>query len=131
MRRRLDLAASLVGRPAVIFLDEPTTGLDPAKREDMWGVVRGLVDDGSTVLLTTQYLDEADALADEITRHRPRPGHRPRHPGRPQAGRRRPDAPGAARPTARRLDDVVASWPSISGARPDVDARSAHALSAR
>jgi len=67
MRRRLDLAASLVGRPKVIFLDEPTTGLDPAKREDMWEVVRGLVDDGSTVLLTTQYLDEADALADEIT----------------------------------------------------------------
>ncbi len=67
MRRRLDLAASLVGRPKVIFLDEPTTGLDPAKREDMWGVVRRLVSDGSTVLLTTQYLDEADALADEIT----------------------------------------------------------------
>jgi oleandomycin transport system ATP-binding protein len=67
MRRRLDLAASLVGRPAVVFLDEPTTGLDPAKREDMWGVVRGLVADGSTVLLTTQYLEEADALADEIT----------------------------------------------------------------
>ena len=67
MRRRLDLAASLVGRPSVIFLDEPTTGLDPAKREDMWDVVRNLVDDGSTVLLTTQYLDEADALADEIT----------------------------------------------------------------
>jgi oleandomycin transport system ATP-binding protein len=67
MRRRLDLAAGLVGRPAVIFLDEPTTGLDPAKREDMWGVVRHLVSDGSTVLLTTQYLEEADALADEIT----------------------------------------------------------------
>src|ERR1700749_3143068 len=67
MRRRLDLAASLVGRPQVIFLDEPTTGLDPAKREDMWDVVRSLVSDGSTVLLTTQYLDEADALADEIT----------------------------------------------------------------
>jgi oleandomycin transport system ATP-binding protein len=67
MRRRLDLAASLVGRPSVIFLDEPTTGLDPAKREDMWDVVRHLVDDGSTVLLTTQYLEEADALADEIT----------------------------------------------------------------
>jgi oleandomycin transport system ATP-binding protein len=67
MRRRLDLAASLVGRPSVIFLDEPTTGLDPAKREDMWGVVRTLVHDGSTVLLTTQYLEEADALADEIT----------------------------------------------------------------
>ncbi|RKQ91877.1 oleandomycin transport system ATP-binding protein [Solirubrobacter pauli] len=67
MRRRLDLAASLVGRPSVIFLDEPTTGLDPSKREDMWGVVRSLVHDGSTVLLTTQYLEEADALADEIT----------------------------------------------------------------
>jgi oleandomycin transport system ATP-binding protein len=67
MRRRLDLAASLVGRPAVVFLDEPTTGLDPGKREDMWDVIRDLVADGSTVLLTTQYLDEADALADEIT----------------------------------------------------------------
>ncbi len=67
MRRRLDLAASLVGRPAVIFLDEPTTGLDPAKREDMWDVVRRLVHDGSTVLLTTQYLEEADALAEEIS----------------------------------------------------------------
>ncbi len=67
MRRRLDLAASLVGRPAVIFLDEPTTGLDPAKREDMWDVVRSLVADGSTVLLTTQYLEEADALADDIS----------------------------------------------------------------
>jgi oleandomycin transport system ATP-binding protein len=67
MRRRLDLAASLVGRPAVVFLDEPTTGLDPGKREDMWDVVRNLFTEGSTVLLTTQYLDEADALADEIT----------------------------------------------------------------
>jgi oleandomycin transport system ATP-binding protein len=67
MRRRLDLAAGLVGRPSVIFLDEPTTGLDPAKREDMWEVVRSLVGDGATVLLTTQYLEEADALADEIS----------------------------------------------------------------
>jgi len=67
MRRRLDLAASLVGRPEVIFLDEPTTGLDPSKREDMWEVVRSLVRDGSTVLLTTQYLEEAEVLADEIT----------------------------------------------------------------
>jgi oleandomycin transport system ATP-binding protein len=66
MRRRLDLAASLVGHPEVIFLDEPTTGLDPAKREDMWGVVRSQVADGASVLLTTQYLEEADALADEI-----------------------------------------------------------------
>jgi len=67
MRRRLDLAASLVGRPDVIFLDEPTTGLDPAKRGEMWDVVRSLVKDGSTVLLTTQYLEEAEALADAIT----------------------------------------------------------------
>jgi len=67
MRRRLDLAASLVGNPQVVFLDEPTTGLDPAKREDVWGMIRSLVADGSTVLLTTQYLEEADALADAIS----------------------------------------------------------------
>jgi oleandomycin transport system ATP-binding protein len=67
MRRRLDLAASLVGRPSIIYLDEPTTGLDPAKRGDVWQIVRGLVADGVTVLLTTQYLEEADALADEIS----------------------------------------------------------------
>jgi oleandomycin transport system ATP-binding protein len=67
MRRRLDLAASLVGRPSVVFLDEPTTGLDPSKRDDMWGVVRTIVDEGASVLLTTQYLEEADALADRIT----------------------------------------------------------------
>jgi oleandomycin transport system ATP-binding protein len=67
MRRRLDLAASLVGRPDVIYLDEPTTGLDPVRREDVWRIVRTLVDDGVTVLLTTQYLEEADALADRIS----------------------------------------------------------------
>ncbi len=67
MRRRLDLAASLVGRPDVIFLDEPTTGLDPQARLDVWEVVGSLVREGTTVLLTTQYLDEADRLADRIT----------------------------------------------------------------
>jgi ABC-2 type transport system ATP-binding protein len=66
MRRRLDLAASLVARPPVLFLDEPTTGLDPTSRQRMWGVIRGLVAEGATVLLTTQYLDEADVLADRI-----------------------------------------------------------------
>ena len=66
MRRRLDLAASLVLRPDVLFLDEPTTGLDPRGRNEMWAAVRGLVDRGTTVLLTTQYLDEADRLADRI-----------------------------------------------------------------
>ncbi|UFN97769.1 ATP-binding cassette domain-containing protein [Micromonospora aurantiaca] len=66
MRRRLDLAASLVGAPTVLFLDEPTTGVDPASRRDLWDLVRDLVDGGTTVLLTTQYLDEADRLADRI-----------------------------------------------------------------
>ena len=66
MRRRLDLAAGLVGRPPVLFLDEPTTGLDPTSRVRMWGVIRELVADGVTLLLTTQYLDEADELADRI-----------------------------------------------------------------
>jgi ABC-2 type transport system ATP-binding protein len=66
MRRRLDLAASLVANPEVLFLDEPTTGLDPRARNLMWQVIRDLVSDGTTVLLTTQYLDEADSLADQI-----------------------------------------------------------------
>jgi ABC-2 type transport system ATP-binding protein len=66
MQRRLDLAASLVGRPQVLFLDEPTTGLDPRSRLGMWDVIRSLVAGGTTLLLTTQYLDEADELADEI-----------------------------------------------------------------
>lgn len=66
MRRRLDLAASLIGRPSVVFLDEPTTGLDPAKRDDVWSMIRILVRQGATVLLTTQYLEEADALANDI-----------------------------------------------------------------
>ena len=66
MRRRLDLAASLVGRPRYLYLDEPTTGLDPRSRLELWQMIRTLVADGTTVLLTTQYLEEADRLADEI-----------------------------------------------------------------
>jgi ABC-2 type transport system ATP-binding protein len=66
MRRRLDLAATLVAAPPVLFLDEPTTGLDPASRNDLWELLRELVGDGMTLLLTTQYLDEADRLADDI-----------------------------------------------------------------
>ena len=66
MRRRLDLAASLITRPALLFLDEPTTGLDPRNRSRMWDTIRELVTTGSTILLTTQYLDEADALAGRI-----------------------------------------------------------------
>jgi ABC-2 type transport system ATP-binding protein len=66
MRRRLDLAVSLVATPPVLFLDEPTTGLDPRSRTELWEVLRGLVSDGTTLLLTTQYLEEADQLADDI-----------------------------------------------------------------
>jgi ABC-2 type transport system ATP-binding protein len=66
MRRRLDLAAALVHRPPVLFLDEPTTGLDPSGRSDLWALIGELVADGTTVLLTTQYLEEADRLADNI-----------------------------------------------------------------
>jgi ABC-2 type transport system ATP-binding protein len=66
MRRRLDLAATLVAAPPVLFLDEPTTGLDPAGRNDLWDLLRDLVRDGTTILLTTQYLEEADRLADDI-----------------------------------------------------------------
>jgi ABC-2 type transport system ATP-binding protein len=67
MRRKPDLAVSLIGEPSILFLDEPTTGLDPASREALWDIVRSLVAQDTTVLLTTQYLDEADALADQVT----------------------------------------------------------------
>jgi ABC-2 type transport system ATP-binding protein len=66
MRRRLDLGAALIARPPVIFLDEPTTGLDPRSRLGLWETIEGLVEEGTTVLLTTQYLDEADRLAERI-----------------------------------------------------------------
>ena len=66
MRRRLDLAVSLIAAPPVLFLDEPTTGLDPHSRNELWDVLRGLVSDGTTLVLTTQYLEEADQLADDI-----------------------------------------------------------------
>jgi ABC-2 type transport system ATP-binding protein len=66
MRRKLDLAMTLVGRPEIIFLDEPTTGLDPRSRRTMWDIIRQLVADGVTIFLTTQYLEEADRLADRI-----------------------------------------------------------------
>ena len=66
MRRRLDLGSALIGRPRLLFLDEPTTGLDPRSRLGMWDVIRGLVREGTTLLLTTQYLEEADELADTI-----------------------------------------------------------------
>src|ERR1019366_6709553 len=66
MRRRLDLGAALVANPPLLFLDEPTTGLDPQSRQDLWGIIEGLVEGGTTVLLTTQYLEEADRLAKQL-----------------------------------------------------------------
>src|SRR6476620_42480 len=124
MRRRLDLAASLVGRPRVIFLDEPTTGLDPAKRQDMWEVLRRLVTDGSTVLLTTQYLDEADALADEISviDHGKVMTH-----GTPDGLKRTIGGQRIrVKPTDRtRIGDVSAIAGELSGARPEVTERGA------
>jgi len=71
MRRRLDLAAGMILAPDVLFLDEPTTGLDPRGRNEVWETVRSLVAQGTTVLLTTRYLDEADQLADRITSRSP------------------------------------------------------------
>ena len=78
MRRRLDLGASLVGAPRLLLLDEPTTGLDPRSRIELWDAIRGLVEQGTDVLLTTQYLDEADQLAEPDRDHRPRPRDRRR-----------------------------------------------------
>src|SRR6202043_3932659 len=66
MRRRLDLAAALVANPPILFLDQPTTGLDPQSRQDLWSIIENLVERGTTVLLTTQYLDEADRLAKQL-----------------------------------------------------------------
>ena len=79
MRRRLDIAASLMQRPPVLFLDEPTTGLDLNSRNELWEMIRELVQDGTTVLLTTQYLEEADRLAEPDRRGGRRQGHRERH----------------------------------------------------
>ena len=84
MRRRLDIAMSLIGDPPVVFLDEPTTGLDPEARLEVWQAVRDLAASGTTVLLTTQYLDEAEQLADRIAILHDGPDHRERHPGRAQ-----------------------------------------------
>ena len=98
MRRRLDLAMGLVGDPRIVFLDEPTTGLDPRSRRTMWQIIRDLVAGGVTVFLTTQYLEEADQLADRIARPRPRQLCRRGHRGRAQAaGPRRSHQPAVRR----------------------------------
>ena len=103
MRRRLDIAASIVVTPELMFLDEPTTGLDPRSRNQVWDIIRALVDQGTTVLLCTQYLDEADQLAVADRRHRPWPGDRRGHARRAQGvGRPGHAARARARPRAAR-----------------------------
>ncbi|MFG2131113.1 ATP-binding cassette domain-containing protein [Streptomyces sp. NPDC048751] len=108
MRRRLDLAASLLRRPEVLFLDEPTTGLDPASRNDIWDAVRELKQDGTTVVLTTQYLEEADQLADDIALV---DRGRVAHTGSP-----------------RELKALIGSYAEVVVADPDVLARAAGVL---
>ena len=121
MRRRLDLAAALVARPPVLFLDEPTTGLDPQSRQDLWGVIENLVAGGTTVLLTTQYLEEADRLARDIVvvdhgrviaegtpaELKAEPGHLGglRHPERPRTPSSRRPHWSPRSPTRRRVVD--------------------------
>ncbi|MCR3750210.1 ATP-binding cassette domain-containing protein [Lentzea californiensis] len=120
MRRRLDLAASLVGNPSVLYLDEPTTGLDPHARNEVWAVVRKLVSNGVTVLLTTQYLEEADQLADSITVF----DHgRVVAEGRPDELKRRVGGQTLqVRPTSLRdLDVVYRILGDLTGARPTRD----------
>ena len=122
MRRRLDLAAALVHRPPVLFLDEPTTGLDPRSPRRALGVIEELKAEGATFLLTTQYLEEADRLADQHRRRRPRPRDRRGHGGRAEAATRGDDHPRRARrsdagragaPSARAGSDPSA--PAIDG----------------
>lgn len=120
MRRRLDLAASVVHRPAVVFLDEPTTGLDPARRGETWRMVRSLAAQGSTVLLTTQYLEEADHLADDIVVvdagvvvARGTPDQLKRRLGRQALDIQVTDAA--------RLQDAVARVRGVTGGEPTVD----------
>lgn len=120
MRRRLDLAATLVGRPSVLFLDEPTTGLDPRARTELWGVLETLVGDGTSILLTTQYLDEADRLADDIivVDHGRVIARGDARSLKRQVGG---DNIGVTLREPAQLDDVVAILARLTGARPIVD----------
>ena len=139
MRRKVDLGASLVGAPQLLLLDEPTAGLDPRSRYDLWDTIRDLVAEGTSVLLTTQYLEEADQLAARNRHRRPWTGHHRRHPGRPQgrprARRRRSPCHSRRRPpTSDRHDriartgDTASRRPHPSGVAVAVDCGSARLL---
>ena len=135
MRRRLDLAASLVAEPSVLFLDEPTTGLDPRSRTDLWAMLRELVRNGTTIILTTQYLEEADQLADEVVvlDHGRTVAHGPPAELKARIGTERIDVtiasagelepavratqPFAANPATFDRDRLVVTIPVIEGAR--------------
>ena len=120
MRRRLDLAATLVARPEVLFLDEPTTGLDPRARNDLWAVLETLVGGGATILLTTQYLDEADRLSDDIVviDHGTVIARGDARSLKRQVGG---DNIGITLPDGGRLDDVAAILRRVTGADPIID----------
>jgi oleandomycin transport system ATP-binding protein len=120
MRRRLDLAASLVGRPRILFLDEPTTGLDPRARLDLWNLIRRLVNEGATVLLTTQYLEEADNLANDIV---VLDRGRVLAAGTPNELKARVGARALVVRAASEADvaEIVSTLSELAGARPEVD----------
>ncbi len=124
MRRRLDLAAALVAGPPVLFLDEPTTGLDPQGRQDLWGVIEDLVAEGTTVLLTTQYLEEADRLCPRHRGGRPRARHRRGHAGRAEGRPRHLGHRGHSRQRRHRRARPSGCWPPWPTRRPSSTTRS-------
>ncbi len=107
MQRRLLLARALLHEPLLVILDEPTAGVDIELRHDLWNYIRRLHEQGTTILLTTHYLEEAEALCEEIALIRGRPHHRPRHLGRAQGPLRR-ESPGAGLP-----EDGSTSLPAV------------------
>jgi ABC-2 type transport system ATP-binding protein len=127
MRRRLDLAASIVTTPSVLFLDEPTTGLDPRSRNDLWDVLRGLVRGGTTILLTTQYLEEADLLADDIVvlDHGRTVAHGSPAELKSQVGNERIELSIGDRSE---LDAAVSAVTPFASSRPTVDAEARHLI---
>ena len=127
-RRRLDVALGIVGRPTLLFLDEPTTGFDPEARRQFWALIRSLRELGTTMLLTTHYLDEAEALADRVGVISPRPAGRGRRPGaarrpgdRARASSAGPRTAPAAPRRPRRRRRSCRSWPArFPGEVPDL-----------